>query len=140
MSDPHSPPSEPATAATERYANGRFGPGNPGRPLGAYGRASRRAALAITSHFEKHAEGVLDRTAHYNKDLYFKIISRVLPRQLDIAELESAPWTEGEAEKLLAEALDVLLAPGVDSRAALAGLSRLLDGAEPAGATVNNGD
>jgi hypothetical protein len=64
----------------------------------------------------------------------------VLPRQLDIAQLESAPWTEGEAEKLLAEALDVLLAPGVDSRAALAGLSRLLDGAEPAGATVNNGD
>jgi hypothetical protein len=44
-----------------RYPNGRFGPGNPGRPLGARGRASRVAVLDILRQLELEQEiaGVL---------------------------------------------------------------------------------
>ena len=35
-----------------RHANGRFGPGNPGRPFGSSNRMSRAVAEGILAHFE----------------------------------------------------------------------------------------
>ncbi len=65
-----------------RYADGRFGPGDPGRPVGSYNRAPRRAALAILDHFEKIQDQFLERLAD-DRSLYVALLSRVLPRQVE---------------------------------------------------------
>ena len=44
-----------------RYANGRFGPGNPSRPLGSRNRASQRAIMSILDDFEVNRVHVLDK-------------------------------------------------------------------------------
>jgi len=67
-----------------RYANGRFGPGNPGRPVGSYNRASRRAALAILDHFESIQGGFLERLSANNFALYIALLAKVLPRQIEV--------------------------------------------------------
>jgi hypothetical protein len=66
-----------------RYANGHFGPGNPGRPVGSYNRASRRAGLAILDHFETIQDKFLEELVD-NRYLYICLLSRVLPRKVEI--------------------------------------------------------
>jgi len=72
----------PATALPVRYANGRFGPGNPGRRAGARNRVSHRAAMAILQDFELHEKQVLDRLRKYSTPAYFAILMRYLDREL----------------------------------------------------------
>lgn len=63
-----------------RHANGRFGPGNPGRPVGSRNRISRRVALALLDHFEARPEVVLARLVR-DPALYFQVIACLLPRR-----------------------------------------------------------
>jgi hypothetical protein len=112
-----------------RYANGRFGPGNPGRPLGSYSRASRRAAMAILEHFETHQEALLDRLVNRNSELYCKVLGRVLPRQIEVGIADAATWTEAEAARAYVQARAVLITGDSDRRATMVKLeSILLDG------------
>jgi hypothetical protein len=70
------------TPATARHANGRFGPGNPGRRAGARNRVSHRAAMAILDDFELHKEELLNRLRIYHAPAYFAILTRLLDREL----------------------------------------------------------
>jgi len=71
-----------------RHANGRFGPGNPGRRAGARGRLSHRAVMAILEDFQSHRGAVLDRMRIYHAPAYFAAMQRLLDRQLEV-EVES---------------------------------------------------
>jgi hypothetical protein len=66
-----------------RYPNGRFGPGNPGRPVGAISRSSQRAAIAILNHFEFNQEEFLHRVMR-DPRTYIRLLAHVLPRQVEV--------------------------------------------------------
>ena len=71
------------TPAPARHANGRFGPGNPGRQAGARNRVSHRAAMAILDDFELHKDGrAATDCAIYHAPAYFAILTRLLDREL----------------------------------------------------------
>jgi hypothetical protein len=67
-------------AAVPRDAGGRFAPGNPGRPVGAVGKASARVSHAILADFETHEDELLPRLRKWFVPQYVALISRLLPR------------------------------------------------------------
>ena len=69
-------------ALPARHANGRFGPGNPGRRAGARSRISHRAAMAILQDFELNRGEVLQHLRRGYTPAYFAILLRLLDRQL----------------------------------------------------------
>jgi hypothetical protein len=70
------------SSAPARHANGRFGPGNPGRRAGARNRVSHRATMAILDDFELHKDELLNRLRIYHAPAYFAILTRLLDREL----------------------------------------------------------
>ncbi|HEY2179220.1 MAG TPA: hypothetical protein VGH15_11615 [Caulobacteraceae bacterium] len=130
-----------STQLPARYENGRFGPGNPGRPVGSYNRASRRAALTILAHFEATQEQFLERLAQ-SKDLYIALLARVLPKQIVVGACDVEAMSDAEVAEAFVNAR-VLLDGAGDRRIALSEMQAVLQGesaARRAGATVNNGD
>lgn len=80
MTDSPTPPA--------RYANGRFGPGHPGRPRGARNRRPHRIADAMLAHFEKRQEDILDVLCEGGRfDEYMELITPLLPKSAE--ELEA---------------------------------------------------
>ncbi|HLZ84593.1 MAG TPA: hypothetical protein VKQ54_13590 [Caulobacteraceae bacterium] len=94
----------PTPALPARYANGRFGPGNPGRRTGARHRVSHRAAMAILQDFELHRGEVLEMLRRSYTPAYFAILTRLLDRELRV----EAPAFDDYSEEELART--VLLA------------------------------
>jgi hypothetical protein len=84
-------PMTDAPALPARHANGRFGPGNPGRRAGARNRVSHRAAMAILEDFELHRGQVLELLRRSYTPAYFAILIRLLDRQLQV---EAAPFED----------------------------------------------
>jgi hypothetical protein len=90
--------STPADAPPARYANGRFGPGNPGRLAGARNRMSHRTVMRILEDFDLHSPVLLDRMRKSFTPAYFEILCRMLektppdePRALaEISDVEAA--------------------------------------------------
>ena len=74
----------PDKSAPARYANGRFGPGNPGRRAGARNLVSHRAAMAILEDFELHQGEVLELLRRGYTPAYFAILTRLLDRGLQV--------------------------------------------------------
>lgn len=74
-----------------RHADGRFGPGNPGRPRGARGKLTRRIALGLLAHYEQHEAEILERLIRSHFDQYMRLIGRMLPPEPDAMDLESLP-------------------------------------------------
>ena len=72
------------SSAPARHANGRFGPGNPGRRAGARSRVSHRAAMAILQDFELHKGSVLERLRTQFAPAYFAVLTRLLDRELQV--------------------------------------------------------
>jgi hypothetical protein len=89
------------TAQPARYPNGRFGPGNPGRPLGARNRKPQRLANAILEHFQEHQEAVLQRLNERFFPEYVRLIGRLLPKQVDFAAPRIGELTNKEAAEIL---------------------------------------
>jgi hypothetical protein len=91
-------PSVSADTPPVRYANGRFGPGNPGRLAGARNRMSHRAVMRILEDFDLHSPVLLDRMRKTFTPAYFEILCRLLektppdePRDLqDVSDAEAA--------------------------------------------------
>ena len=86
--------STPALPA--RYANGRFGPGNPGRRIGARNRVSHRAAMAILQDFELHKSDVLTLLRQSYTPAYFAILMRLLDRELQVETPAFDDYSEEE--------------------------------------------
>jgi hypothetical protein len=113
-----------------RHASGRFGPGNPGRPPGSRNRMPSHAAQAILDHFEANRERLLDELIARpdQRGLYIRLVSRLLPREVEAPESEPPARTDAEVAAVYADAR-VLLDGAGDRRAALAELEGLLLGA-----------
>jgi hypothetical protein len=79
-----------------RHANGRFGPGNPGRRLGARNRISHRAAMAILEDFELHSDKVLERLRNVFTPAYFAILARMLDRGLQVEAAAFDDYSDAE--------------------------------------------
>lgn len=90
-----------------RYADGRFGPGNPGRRPGARGRAAHRATMAILDDFMAHKEDVLQR-ARGNPQLYMSHILKLLPIQVECVGPDLEAWSDADVDEALARARDAL--------------------------------
>jgi hypothetical protein len=110
-----------------RRPDGRFGPGNPGRPFGVRSHATRRAARAILKDFEAHQAELLPRLGEWFVPQYVQLVARLLPRQTDAGELALDGVDERELAAVIAEAraaLDRIESGGgslADLEAALAG-------------------
>jgi hypothetical protein len=76
-----------------RHADGRFGPGNPGRRPGSRNRASHRALTAILDDFHDNKDVVLPRLRQYFTTDYIKVIVRLL----DLQPAASDPEPESDA-------------------------------------------
>ena len=76
-----------------RSPDGRFGAGNPGRPLGSRNRMSRRIALGLMHHYAEHETEILEKLNQYYFTDYVRLIGRMLPRgpAEDAVDLESLP-------------------------------------------------
>jgi hypothetical protein len=108
-----------------RYANGRFGPGNPGRRAGARHRISHRTAMAILEDFEIHKDQALDRMRRYHTQAYMALITRMVERELEVETSSFEDVSDPEAARMVCVALTALNA--ADSpRAALLHLDRVL--------------
>ncbi len=84
-----------------RYPNGRFGPGNPGRPLGARNRKPQRLANAILEHFQENQAAVLNRLNRSFFPEYVRLVGRLLPKQVDFASPKIGDLSDREAEEVL---------------------------------------
>jgi len=99
---------EPAPA---RLANGRFGPGNPGRRPGSRNKLTQRLVTAILADFERNRETVLRRLRDDHAVAYARLVARFLPPGALAGESETpetpAPFAELAAE-VVGEALERL--------------------------------
>jgi len=84
-------------ALPARHANGRFGPGNPGRRAGARGRISHRAAMAILQDFEMNRSAVLGRLRLTFTPAYFAILLKLLDSQLQVEPPAFDEYSDDEA-------------------------------------------
>ncbi len=64
-----------------RQADGRFGPGNPGRRPGSRNRMSQRIALGLLRHFAKHEAEILERLSKYHTADYVRLIAVMAPKE-----------------------------------------------------------
>jgi len=113
------------TPTSARHANGRFGPGNPGRRAGARNRLSHRAAMAILEDFELHRDEVLQHLRRGYTPAYFAVLVRLLDRQLQVETPAFDDYSEAElaqTARLARQALTV----NEDPRAALLELEGVL--------------
>ncbi|HEY5289675.1 MAG TPA: hypothetical protein VIJ59_06535 [Caulobacteraceae bacterium] len=121
MTDTASPPA--------RYANGRFGPGNPGRRAGSRNRMSHRVMMSILEEFEAPKEEILNSIRSKNAPSYFSTLMRALPRFLENDAPDVSTYSDAEAARIINQARRVLGCT-TDPRQALIELEAVLS-AEP---------
>ena len=82
----------PSGPGPSRDANGRFGPGNPGRRTGSHNRMSQRIALGLLRHYAEHEAEILERLSRRYFADYMRLIGRMLPThpEVDAPDLEAA--------------------------------------------------
>jgi hypothetical protein len=122
MSDP-APPSG-------RLANGRFGPGNAGRPPGARNRVSRQLLLEIHKDFETHKEELLDRLRSSYTPSYFSTLARLMPHMAQTEGPGFVDYSDEEAARLFRRLRD-MFAVTTEPRTALSEMEIIL-ASEPA--------
>jgi len=133
------------SALPARHANGRFGPGNPGRRAGAQHRVSHRAAMAILEDFELHKDQVLKQLRIHYTPAYFAILTRLLDRELQVEAPAFDDYSEAELARtvlLARSALNGYQDPRVallELDSALVNRTSLDPAAPPTVSTVNNG-
>jgi hypothetical protein len=86
-----------------RDASGRFTLGNRGRPLGSRNRMSKRVARTILRDFETHQDEILTKLRRWFIPQYVQLVSRLLPRQMEVGGHELDALDETEVARLLAD-------------------------------------
>jgi hypothetical protein len=93
-----------------RYSNGRFGPGNPGRPKSSRNRQGGQIADALLAHFLANQDEMLEKLTRFFFPEYVRLLARLLPRgpaaDDDCLDLDDLP-PEAAAD-LLADATRLL--------------------------------
>ena len=95
--------SDPTANLPARHANGRFGPGNPGRRAGSRNRASHRAMMAIIEDFETYKALVLERLRTESPGQYFNTLTRLLPTMLTDEEPQFENYSSWDIARMCAE-------------------------------------
>lgn len=99
------------TRLPARYANGRFGPGNPGRPIGSRNRASNRVARNILRHFESNQDTILKQLStgmcEY-RALYVRLLCHLLPKAGEMESFDVGEYQGEEAWDVLCDAKDAI--------------------------------
>jgi hypothetical protein len=95
-------------ASAGRLANGRFGPGNPGRRAGARNRISHRVIMAILQDFELHRGDVLGRLRQVHVPIYFTLLLKLLDRQTQAEAPAFDDYSEAELARMVLVARSAL--------------------------------
>ena len=98
----------PTRRSHTRFPNGRFGPGNPGRPKGSRNRVSSRLTLAILEHFDARHDEILDRLQAAWLPAYVRLMSSLLPRSADYALPDFSDFSDLEKARRVNEVRDTL--------------------------------
>jgi hypothetical protein len=69
---------------TGRDANGRFSPGNSGRPKGSKNKVAVRFLESVLADYEAHQEDVLARLRQKHVSEYMRAVSRLLPKRVEV--------------------------------------------------------
>ncbi|HEY1559319.1 MAG TPA: hypothetical protein VGF71_00350 [Caulobacteraceae bacterium] len=113
-----------------RFPNGRFGPGNAGRPPGARNRVSRQLLVEIHKDFEAHKEELLGRLRSSYTPSYFSTLARLMPHMAQTETPGFDDYSDEEAARLVRR-LREMFAVTTEPRTALAELETIL-ASEPA--------
>jgi hypothetical protein len=114
-----------------RHADGRFGPGNRGKPRGARGRMSRRVALSLLAYFENNEAMILDRMiGHHHLNGYMGLLGRLLPQGAENDGPDLAALEPQEAARIT-DAVRTALVRIEAGKGSLADIEAALAGMEP---------
>ena len=111
--------------APSRDANGRFLPGNGGRPRGARNWMSRRIVQGVLRHYEEHEAEILERMTRNYTGEFMRLVGRIAAiGPEDVLDLEPLPPEEAASRAELAAALQAEAdeAARKEFRAAIRGL------------------
>ncbi len=90
-------PDDVSDRGPARYPDGRFGPGNPGRPPGSKNRSiSDRLAALILADLEASPEGILAQLRHKSPTAFIQLCAQLLPKNVPFAA-EAAAVDSGES-------------------------------------------
>ena len=89
-----------------RQSNGRFGGGNPGRPVGARNRTPSKYALTCEEHTGLAFRVLHDRLLDGDLKAALFVLSRVLPseRLIELPSSEPHAWADAMAEGVISPA------------------------------------
>jgi hypothetical protein len=108
-----------------RYADGRFGPGNPGRRRGSRNQVSHRIIMGILEHFESQRERILNAIIFESASAYVALLGRLLPRQIDVAPSDFDDFSDADLATMIARAR-AMIEDGGDARGALVEVEAIL--------------
>ena len=80
----------PTLHVQSRRPDGRFGPGNPGRPKGALGRSGKHLVRLMLADFESHHVELMQKLRYHYTREYMAMILSIMPEQ----EAEDHPLIE----------------------------------------------
>ncbi len=88
----HTDPRGPA-----RYANGRFGPGNPGRRPGSKNHSvSDRLAAHFLADFERDHADILAELRYRSPAAYLSLFAQLLPKHVPFAAEAAEPTVDND--------------------------------------------
>ncbi len=64
--------------------NGKFGPGNPGRPKGSRNKLAENFIQALYNDFDSHGVEAIQRVRADDPSTYVRVIAGLLPKELEI--------------------------------------------------------
>ena len=85
-------------ALPARHADGWFGPGNPGRPVGAYNRGASGVAQTVFEHFQANHKELLESMA-YEPVVYVQLLTYLLPRRIEIDTPECEAMSDADVAR-----------------------------------------
>ena len=121
-------PDLPESYEPTRQCGGRFGPGNPGRRIGARAKASHKVVMAILEDFQFHRHEVLKNIRASDAQAYLATVMRLLPAMDELETEPAEPLTLDQAAKV-ARRVRQTLGQGEEPRIALQKVGVILEGA-----------
>ena len=86
--------------------NGKFAPGNPGRPRGSRNRMSKGIAISLLAHYHAHEEEFLERLSKFFFPEYMRLLGCMLPRDDPAAAPELESLDPADQARVLAAVRD----------------------------------
>lgn len=93
-----------------RLADGRFGPGNPGRPRGSRNRMTNEVVMVLLDDFWRNEADVIAKARRWFLPDYLRFLARFLPRETRPAGPDLASYGPAEQAALVAAAKAALAA------------------------------